>query len=78
MGPILSMTFGVAINKGEIIKRGLRNEAAGVIVSLLTGMIMGFCAGPFTSSDFQSNEMESRGKCKSLEERIIRLSYHSS
>ena len=64
MGPILSMTFGVAINKGEMIKRGLRNEAAGVIVSLLTGLIMGFCASPFITSDFESAEMESRGKCE--------------
>jgi hypothetical protein len=64
MGPILSMTFGLATNKGENVSRGLRNEAAGVIVSLLVGLIMGFCASPFIDENFSSGEMESRGKRK--------------
>lgn len=62
MGPILSMTFGLATNKYEIVRRGLRNEMYGIVISLIVGLTMGLCASQLYSPNYVSEEMESRGK----------------
>ncbi len=66
MGPILSMTFGLATNKTDIVSRGLRNEGYGVAISLVVGLIMGLCASQLYDPDFHSTEMVSRGQLSSL------------
>eukprot|EP01037_Dinobryon_pediforme_P046891 gene46891-60529_t len=38
MGPILSITFGLAVEEWSVIRRGLRNEVVGVLISFFTGL----------------------------------------
>ena len=64
MGPILSITFGLAIADDAIIYRGLRNEFVGVFICIFTGFVMGVCGGPFYEADFYSAEIYSRGDRK--------------
>lgn len=66
MGPILSLTFGVAIGDVAIMKRGLRNEMAGIAISLVVGIIMGIGAACVYPPDFRSNEMQQRGTLSAL------------
>ena len=62
MGPILSMTFGLATNKYDIVRRGLRNELYGVAISFIVGISMGLCASQLYGPNYESEEMISRGK----------------
>jgi hypothetical protein len=64
MGPILSITFGLAINDTSIIWRGLRNEIVGILLCILTGFVIGTCGAPFYNADFYSQEIYSRGDRK--------------
>lgn len=66
MGPILSMTFGFATKNYDIVYRGLRNEAWGVFISLLTGFLLGVCSTFVYNPQFHSHEMVSRGTVSSL------------
>ena len=61
MGPILSMTYGFAVSKHDIIIRGIRNETVGVFISLLVGFVLGVCAANIYGHDYRSDEMRSRG-----------------
>jgi glucan phosphoethanolaminetransferase (alkaline phosphatase superfamily) len=61
MGPILSMTFGLATMQMNIVLRGFRNEIIGILVSLLVGFLMGLIASQIYDPDFRSHEMMSRG-----------------
>lgn len=61
MGPILSMTFGLATMKMNIVMRGFRNEMIGIVVSLVVGFTMGLIASQIYDPDFRSSEMMSRG-----------------
>mmetsp|Transcript_2348 Transcript_2348/g.3604 ORF Transcript_2348/g.3604 Transcript_2348/m.3604 type:complete len:401 (-) Transcript_2348:35-1237(-) len=66
MGPILSMTFGLATMKFDIVLRGIRNEAWGVAMSLIVGIVMGLCASQVFDPEYRSHEMLSRGTVASL------------
>ena len=57
MGPILSMTFGLAVRNHDIVRRGLRNEAWGVCISMLTGFLLGICSSFVYNPEFHSHEM---------------------
>ena len=57
MGPILSTTFGLAIQNYDIVYRGLRNEAWGVFISMLTGFLLGVCSSFVYNPEFHSHEM---------------------
>jgi uncharacterized membrane protein len=57
MGPILSTTFGLAITKYDIVYRGLRNEAWGVFISMLTGFLLGVFSSFVYNPEFHSLEM---------------------
>lgn len=61
MGPILSITFGLAIWDQGVIWRGVRNEAVGIILCFITGFVVGTAAAPFIKTDFYSQEIFSRG-----------------
>jgi uncharacterized membrane protein len=62
MGPILSITFGLAVAKWGIVKRGLRNEFVGVIITFFVGVVFGLCAYPVYGAELRSEEMLSRGR----------------
>lgn len=62
MGPILSITFGLAVANGGIVQRGLRNELVGVLITFVVGIIFGLCAYPVYGADIRSEEMLSRGR----------------
>jgi len=66
MGPILSTTFGLAIQNYDIVYRGLRNETWGVFISMLTGFLLGVCSSFVYNPEFHSHEMISRGTVSSL------------
>lgn len=66
MGPILSMTFGLAIKNRDIVYRGLRNEAWGVFLSMLTGFLLGIFSSFVYNPEFRSHEMISRGTVSNL------------
>jgi uncharacterized membrane protein len=57
MGPILSTTFGLAITNYDIVYRGLRNEAWGVFISMLTGFLLGVFSSFVYNPEFHSHEM---------------------
>ena len=57
MGPILSMTFGLATTNYDIVYRGLRNETWGVFISLMTGFMLGICSSFVYNPEFHSHEM---------------------
>lgn len=63
MGPILSLTFGTAVLKSSIIMRGLRNEVIGVVISVIVGLVCGFCLYGISGTDFiPGDEILNRGK----------------
>lgn len=64
MGPILSITFGLAVEDRNTVKKGLRNEFAGIFVAAITGVVMGFIASLFHTPEFRSVEMTGRGERK--------------
>lgn len=66
MGPILSITFGLATNDMSIISRGVKNEVIGVIICFVVGTIMGLMSGLYHDCDFSSQEIESRGSVGGL------------
>jgi hypothetical protein len=61
MGPILSITFGLATVNYSVVRRGFRNELVGVFISLFTGIVMGLFAATYYKPDFRSGEITSRG-----------------
>ena len=76
MGPILSITFGLSTLKWDIVKRGLRNELLGVLITFCVGVLVGGCAFPYYGAHFRSLEMTSRGKRKSRTNLRTLLSVH--
>ena len=62
MGPILSMTYGLAVMKKHIVIRGIRNEVVGVLISLSVGFIMGLVSSHVYGPNYRSGEMKSRGQ----------------
>jgi uncharacterized hydrophobic protein (TIGR00271 family) len=66
LGPILSITFGLAIWSRPIMCRGIRNECIGVIISFVIGMLMGFISAGSMTGGHHSFEMESRGQLSGL------------
>ena len=61
MGPILSMTYGLAVMKKNIVLRGMRNEVVGVLISLMVGFAIGLASSRIYGSEYRSSEMVSRG-----------------
>ena len=69
MGPILSITFGLSRHDVSTVKRGLRNEAIGVVISAVVGLVMGLCAGCLYDREVlssKSEQMELRGELVNL------------
>jgi uncharacterized membrane protein len=66
MGPILSMTYGLAVMKYDIVVRGMRNEIVGVFISLIVGFLMGLSSCQIYGSGYRSSEMMSRGQYSGL------------
>jgi len=76
MGPILCVTFGAAIQKREMVTRGIRNEAYGMLICVVVGMIAGVAIGPFYGpggfeggsfdDPLKSDEVDSRGDIYAL------------
>lgn len=64
MGPILSITFGLAVQDRETIYRGVRNEVVGIFISMISGLVMGIIASFLYPSSYRSAEMTSRGTGK--------------
>lgn len=64
MGPILSITFGLAIQQRESVYRGLRNEMVGIVISFVTGLMIGVIATGIYAPHYRSNEMVERGEGK--------------
>jgi hypothetical protein len=73
MGPILSITFGLAVQDRETIRKGFRNEFVGIFISLFTGLIMGIIASGFYSPQYRAEQMVSRGERKHFSLTIITL-----
>jgi uncharacterized hydrophobic protein (TIGR00271 family) len=68
MGPILAVTFGAITGDTKMLRRGLRNEGVGILLTIFIGIITGFAAAPFFgpggfdfAEELHSEEMESRG-----------------
>eukprot|EP01001_Neometanema_parovale_P004817 NODE_1712_length_1631_cov_115.667772_g1632_i0.p1 GENE.NODE_1712_length_1631_cov_115.667772_g1632_i0~~NODE_1712_length_1631_cov_115.667772_g1632_i0.p1 ORF type:complete len:463 (+),score=63.63 NODE_1712_length_1631_cov_115.667772_g1632_i0:58-1389(+) len=67
MGPILAVSLGSLVNDKEMVRKGLRNEAVGVLVCFATGVTIGLCVMvlPYdmrkTLVTDAPNEMNSRG-----------------
>lgn len=64
MGPILSITFGLAVGDKATVKKGLRNEFVGIFIALTVGFCMGLIASACYSPSYRSGEMTSRGDGK--------------
>lgn len=62
MGPILSITFGLAVKEWSVIRRGLRNEVVGILISFFTGLTIGLISSGLYSPEYRSNEMVERGE----------------
>lgn len=62
MGPILSITFGLAVEEWSVIRRGLRNEVVGILISFFTGLTIGLISSGLYSPEYRSNEMVERGE----------------
>lgn len=62
MGPILSITFGCAVHDFEYIQRGMRNEIIGILISLVTGFVIGIAGGFIYDPSYRSSEMVGRGQ----------------
>ena len=57
MSPILCLTYGAAVGHGEMLRRGLRNEAAGVLVALAVGLATGSVLAPFFGPQEWSSDL---------------------
>jgi uncharacterized hydrophobic protein (TIGR00271 family) len=76
MGQILAVTWGITMGNRELICRGIRNEAIGVIICILVGFLVGAACGPFfgpanltvewATGNLTSFEISSRGSPWSL------------
>ncbi|CAF1087113.1 unnamed protein product [Adineta steineri] len=71
MGPILGIVFGLCIGDSKLWKVGLKTEAIGLFVAILTGFIVGLCTTWSetkwgSSTSFPTNEMRSRGDIRRL------------
>lgn len=63
MGPILSLTFGIAVLKKSIVSRSMRNEVIGVVISVLVGFVCGFAQWGISGNQFNpGDEMLNRGR----------------
>ncbi|UJR21832.1 hypothetical protein I4U23_024906 [Adineta vaga] len=71
MGPILGIVFGLCIGDSRLWKVGLKTEAIGLFVAILTGFIAGLCTTWSetkwgSSNSFPTHEMRSRGDIRRL------------
>jgi len=66
MGPILAVTFGLAMYDKEMIKRGLFGELVGIFMALLIGFFGGLVAIPAVGHAFPTQEMWSRSDPRGL------------
>eukprot|EP01031_Cornospumella_fuschlensis_P027217 gene27217-32883_t len=66
MGPILSITFGLAVGDKPTVKKGLRNEFVGIFIALTVGLVMGFIASACYPPSYRSSEMTGRGEARNL------------
>uniref|UniRef100_A0A7S1VPU1 DUF389 domain-containing protein n=1 Tax=Sexangularia sp. CB-2014 TaxID=1486929 RepID=A0A7S1VPU1_9EUKA len=65
MGPILAITFGLAVKDWKLIKQGVITELKDLALLLLLGYIMGFifvAAGGESAYNWPTYEMSSRGE----------------
>lgn len=76
MGPIIALTFGVAVGESDMWRRGFRNEFIGIGLCLLVGFFIGVVTIPIFApsgvidpnfkSQLESSEMLSRGDPNNL------------
>ncbi|CAF4750234.1 unnamed protein product [Rotaria sp. Silwood1] len=71
MGPILGIVFGLCISDSTLWKVGLRTEAIGLLITIVTGFIVGLCTTWSeikwgSSTSFPTHEMRSRGDIRRL------------
>lgn len=66
MGPILSITFGLAVNDLATIRKGMRNELIGIGISLAVGIAIGIVGGFIYEPSYRSAEITSRGQAMNL------------
>lgn len=57
MSPILCLTYGAAVGHSEMLRRGVRNESAGVLVALLVGLATGSVLAPFFGPQEWSSDL---------------------
>ena len=59
MSPILAITFGLAVGHDGIMRRGMRNELIGVLITLAVGIAAGASLAPiFGPHAFNSGELD--------------------
>jgi uncharacterized membrane protein len=66
MGPILSITFGLAVSDRRTIEKGFRNLIIGVAMAFCIGIAIGLIAAVIFGPQFRSEEMEQRGRGSNL------------
>ncbi len=66
MGPILSITFGLAVQHNETIRKGVRNELIGILISFMTGLTIGIVGALVYPASYRSGEMVGRGTPSNL------------
>lgn len=68
MGPILSMSFGLAVGDMVLFRSGLISELRGALATFLFGILISLLFGRFfnTLHEFPTSEMEGRGEAYGL------------
>jgi uncharacterized membrane protein len=66
MGPILSITFGLATQDRDVILKGIRNEIIGIVLSFVVGLSIGVIAAFSYSMNYRSAEIVGRGTAVNL------------
>jgi hypothetical protein len=71
MGPILGIVFGLSVGDSKLWRVGLKTEAIGLSVAILTGFVVGLCTTWSetkwgSSTSFPIHEMRSRLDKKSI------------
>ncbi len=66
MGPILSITFGLAVADRRTVQKGFRNLTIGVAIAFGLGILIGLVASAIYYPGFRSAEMEQRGRGRNL------------
>ena len=69
MGPVMAITFGTTVRNKKLIKKGVKNEAASLLICMLIGSFLAILATIFDTVNkynWPSDEMTSRGDIHGL------------